>query len=721
MLMESLDTFVGLITVYLILSLVVTALGEAVTGLLNLKGKVFKRSIVILLGKEDADRFFKHKSIACLSEPSRWPKWLRSTESSRLPSYVPDTLIAEVIVDLCVNGDDSKKQFITPNSVDRAVRELSTDYARTIRELWQRSLCDVEQFKVLIADWFNLTGDRSVGWFRRKLGSWLFLIGLLAAIGLNADTLYMFRQLSSDQSLRESFVGLATELVKEAQEAEIPCEGADCELVERFVSSEEKDGNKIKLTAEEEKTLAGFCEQSSEPFDREKCHQKLKDKSDVQKRVCAALGVNEGQGCELDGLLSSALPEVTPLLGFDLFLEELKQVSGLREAGFLALKLLGWTLTAAAVSLGAPFWFDLLQKIVQVRSSLKPPATEPKDEKTAVGAEPFTAAAPRARSVVRATVADVASLDDLAHFQADKFGFNTINLFWSARLSKLAYETSGALTSAELEGWGAEGRLLERGDTQCVIARTPRAAFVSFRGTEAKIDDVLTDVKIELVKPAWDKEAPYLVHAGFDDALDLIWNDGADRNQKPQDGLLTGLKKLGVFEQRLPIWVSGHSLGGALAALASLRLLHDLKRLGHGNLLAATHTFGQPRVGDLACATILDSALPQRYFRSVNNRDVVPRVPLPESPDLLKKLKERGSDFQVYPYAHGGRVVYFNDAGKAMMDPPLWYRALDTLAVGLTKSEIKSALREGARDHGIEGYVHLHRKLISASGNEVAA
>ncbi len=33
------------------------------------------------------------------------------------------------------------------------------------------------------------------------------------------------------------------------------------------------------------------------------------------------------------------------------------------------LKLLGWTVTALAVSLGAPFWFDLLRKLVNIRSS----------------------------------------------------------------------------------------------------------------------------------------------------------------------------------------------------------------------------------------------------------------------------------------------------------------------------------------------------------------
>ncbi len=33
---------------------------------------------------------------------------------------------------------------------------------------------------------------------------------------------------------------------------------------------------------------------------------------------------------------------------------------------------LGWILTAVAISMGAPFWFDMLNKVVAVRSSVKP-------------------------------------------------------------------------------------------------------------------------------------------------------------------------------------------------------------------------------------------------------------------------------------------------------------------------------------------------------------
>lgn len=38
-------------------------------------------------------------------------------------------------------------------------------------------------------------------------------------------------------------------------------------------------------------------------------------------------------------------------------------------------KLLGWIVTALAISLGAPFWFDLLRKLVNIRGSGKKPET----------------------------------------------------------------------------------------------------------------------------------------------------------------------------------------------------------------------------------------------------------------------------------------------------------------------------------------------------------
>jgi hypothetical protein len=48
--------------------------------------------------------------------------------------------------------------------------------------------------------------------------------------------------------------------------------------------------------------------------------------------------------------------------------------------GFWSKKVIGWFVTALALSLGAPFWFDMLNKFMMVRSSVKPKG-EKKDSK----------------------------------------------------------------------------------------------------------------------------------------------------------------------------------------------------------------------------------------------------------------------------------------------------------------------------------------------------
>jgi hypothetical protein len=42
-----------------------------------------------------------------------------------------------------------------------------------------------------------------------------------------------------------------------------------------------------------------------------------------------------------------------------------------------ALKFFGWVVTAFAIMLGAPFWFDTLNKIIVIRSTVKPTEKSP--------------------------------------------------------------------------------------------------------------------------------------------------------------------------------------------------------------------------------------------------------------------------------------------------------------------------------------------------------
>ena len=128
---------------------------------------------------------------------------------------------------------------------------------------------------------------------------------------------------------------------------------------------------------------------------------------------------------------------------------------------------------------------------------------------------------------------------------------------------------------------------------------------VCFRGTES-IDDVLTDLKI--YKKYFPLENIYgeypEVHAGFKEQFDSV--------RKDIDGICSKYKN---------ITFCGHSLGGALATLASAYYSYK-----HPSLHCSCITFGSPRVGDDTFATFFDRRI-NLSLRYVNDNDPVPCLP----------------------------------------------------------------------------------------------
>lgn len=153
--------------------------------------------------------------------------------------------------------------------------------------------------------------------------------------------------------------------------------------------------------------------------------------------------------------------------------------------------------------------------------------------------------------------------------------------------------------------------------TQALLARDPvgDVTVLTFRGTEVDARDWATD--LDTVMIPWAEGGR--VHRGFAAALELIWAD-----------LVTALA---AVPGRL--LYTGHSLGAALATLASSR-----------RRPAALYTFGSPRVGDLAFGETL-AGLAHRRF--VHCCDIVTRVP----PEVL--------DFR-----HVGELVYVARDGRTL-------------------------------------------------------
>jgi len=104
------------------------------------------------------------------------------------------------------------------------------------------------------------------------------------------------------------------------------------------------------------------------------------------------------------------------------------------------------------------------------------------------------------------------------------------------------------------------------------------------------------------------------VHAGFYAAY-----------QEVSSSVIAAVKAIKQTHPNLPIIVTGHSLGAALAAIGGL----DLVQSGFKGEVQAW-TFGQPRVGNLIFSQYFDTQIPISH-RTVNQEDIVPHIP----PELL--------------------------------------------------------------------------------------
>ncbi len=214
-------------------------------------------------------------------------------------------------------------------------------------------------------------------------------------------------------------------------------------------------------------------------------------------------------------------------------------------------------------------------------------------------------------------------------FRQDEFAIKDLqNALILAQMSDLAYKDEGVVESELLKIWSAKSaRFIESGETQCFLASFSDGLILSFRGTDADaLRDWLTDMDTAKVPGPWGR-----VHRGFSEALDEVWGEVIDTLKEFQSDTLQ------------PLWVTGHSLGGAVAVLASARLHAG------GRRVKGLYTFGQPRVGNAAFAEAFGDRV-VNMVRFVNNEDIVPRVPW-------------------FDYEHAGDKCYFDRNKKALLNP----------------------------------------------------
>ena len=328
----TLEVALGMVFIYLLLSLLCSTAGEYIEATVNNRARYLRQGINLLLnesrggGVDLAQRFYDHGLVRPLYR-----------EPHKLPSYIPSRTFALALWNMATTAAVERRAGEPPDGgsiagVTNDLKEIreavathvpNAELRTAILTLLDEADGDIDRARRNIEEWYEAMMDRVAGWYKRRTTALMLALGFVLAAGVNADSVNLARTLARDGALRSSLVAAAQQRV------------------------------------------AGGL-----PFDA------LAGASDPQARDAAASANLREVSAEVESL---GLP-IGWVRGTSSNAADPRRMP--TEASGWLIKLFGLLLTGFAVSQGAPFWFDLLNKFMTARSTVKPPERDRNPSRT---------------------------------------------------------------------------------------------------------------------------------------------------------------------------------------------------------------------------------------------------------------------------------------------------------------------------------------------------
>ncbi len=341
-----LEVAIGLIFAWLVLSITTSEIQEMIRRILNLRARHLQKSILEMFKYEQAlvDQFYSHPAIMELSK-------VEKNGNVKKPDWIPNDVFSEVAMEILLNArkkasalasseeapsfgvkGDSVGSDLNPEIIkltDRLFPDAPTVNAEGVvafsmdfTEMRVQLADKLEQYKKNVSRWFDNVMAQSSEWYKKNAQVWCFWIGLALALFFNIDTINIANKLWREPSMRQVLVAQA--------EAYNP-----------------DDPNTTPVGLDSFNVLALPVGWSSIPAeDPSVCNQSITTDGRFTLRV--------GNECRVRVNVPSY---------YDF-------------KGWLT-KLLGILISAFAARQGAPFWFDILKRVISARSQVSSKAEQP--------------------------------------------------------------------------------------------------------------------------------------------------------------------------------------------------------------------------------------------------------------------------------------------------------------------------------------------------------
>ena len=336
------DVFIGLIFIYLLYSLLATVLMELIARWFNLrarmlmrglrrmledhvsvKGNWFQRSTVYNYIAEMWNyvyRFFmpmnKNEKLVKRFYDQPSIKYLGEDKAFSKPGYLQPHNFSNTIVQMLrgneYDGSTNNEAAFIKNALDNNSLNINRETLSHLKNLFADARQDVYVFRMRLEQWFEETMERANGWYKRQTQIILILIGFFIAWQFNVDSIAISKILLKDKKVREQMVQLA------------------------ISKQESYEKMQTSLNDTTRRSDSSFI-QNKQPVDS--AYNVLKEDAANTQNI---LGLRDDNN------------------------PYQKRRS---------LKWFGWLITALAISMGAPFWFDMLNRVVKLRSTGTRPAT----------------------------------------------------------------------------------------------------------------------------------------------------------------------------------------------------------------------------------------------------------------------------------------------------------------------------------------------------------
>ena len=352
-----LDIIIALSFTYFILSMMVSSINEAVSNARNYRGNMLRNTLLNLFYEKGSGSTKNTKKVKATkttkgevkTEPETENAWKDCLDeimdsplidsvrkkANQFPSYIPpENFTLAVMEFLKEQVKDKDGKYDESNLLQDLKHKLEGNKIPLIKgkfktkllTLIDKSQNDLDRFKTELESFYNKSIEQLGSWYKRKIKMILFGYGALLAIVFNVDTFHLGKVLWQKPSEATTFVAQIENY--KAKKKDTTMTAADSTL-QQIANETVKDIQKNYGTL---KPLPiGWNNKETAPFVR-------------------VLGIkNKAEKA------AKKFQTTAKAAWFDILT-----------------KLLGWFVTAAAVSLGAPFWYDVFNKMLNIRKSIAP-------------------------------------------------------------------------------------------------------------------------------------------------------------------------------------------------------------------------------------------------------------------------------------------------------------------------------------------------------------